>query len=55
MLLSCCLVVTYKHPKEEPAQLPEKIKILVREEQPSLHPMQKLIQLSCWMLLVRLG
>lgn len=48
-------MVTYEYPKEEPAQLLEKIKILVREEQLSLHPMQKLIQLSCWVLLVRLG
>lgn len=48
-------MVTHEHPKVEPAQLLEKIKILSREEQPSLHPVEKLIQLSCWVLLVRLG
>lgn len=48
-------MVIHEHPKVVPAQLLEKIKILAREEQPSLHSLEKLIQLSCWVLLVRLG
>lgn len=48
-------MVTHEHPKVDPAQLLEKIKILTKEEQLCLHTMEKLIQLSCWVLLVRLG
>lgn len=45
-------MVTHKHPKVKPAQLLEKIKFLAREEQLSLQPVEKLVQLSCWVQLV---
>jgi len=39
----CCLAGAREHPKVEPAQLLQRVKILVREVQPSLHPKEKLI------------